>query len=124
MALSKISMADINKDICMLESDAKRIRRLSFIMNTILGNACYSEKEKEAQINKGEKLGNLDDDELALLDEGWDLRTRLAKTLLTDLRVILKKYNKEFKNSKTNKGGKDKDGKQFRATKLKQYLHG
>jgi len=111
-------MGDIGRELLKLEADAKHIRRLSFIMNTVLGNACYSDKEKEAQINKAEKVGNLDDDELDLLNVGWDLRTKLARKLMMDLKTLIK----EFKNPKINKGGKDKDGKEFKATKLKQYL--
>ena len=82
---------DFEKELYKLKHDARHIRDVSFIMNTILGNACYSDKEKDAQINKGEKLGNLNDEELKMLNDGWDLRTRLAKRLMTDLTVLLKK---------------------------------
>lgn len=62
-------------------------------MNTVLGNACYSDKERDAQITKGEKIGNLNDDELALLNEGWNLRTKLARKLMVDLKILIKRYN-------------------------------
>ena len=77
-----------------MECSAKHIRRLSFIMNTILGNACYSDKEKDAQIVKGEKIGNLDDRELQLINAGWDLRKQLANNLMTDLENCITKYKK------------------------------
>lgn len=87
--MATVDMIGVRKGIIKLESDAKQIRRLSFIMNTILGNACYSDKEKDAQINKGEKLGNLNDKELQLLNKGWDLRKKLANKLMTDLTVLI-----------------------------------
>ena len=77
-----------------LKADAKRIRDLSFIMNTVLGNACYSDKEKDAQISKAEKIGNLDDEELDLLNVGWDLRTTLARKLMVDLKKLIKEYKR------------------------------
>lgn len=83
-------MIEFNKRTLSLETDAKRIRRLSFIMNTILGNACYSDKERDAQINKGEKLGNLNDEELQLINNGWNMRTKLAKKLMEDLAIAFK----------------------------------
>ena len=92
-----LPIISLDKNILRLELDAKRIRKLSFVMNTILGNACYSDKERDAQITKGEKLGSLNDTELKMLNDGWDLRNNLAKKLLIDLRVFLKKYNSEFK---------------------------
>jgi len=87
-------MGDIGRDLLKLEVDAKHIRRLSFIMNTILGNACYSNKEKDAQISKGEKLGSLDDRELKLLNDGWDLRTKLAQELMGHLENMIDEYKK------------------------------
>lgn len=94
IAMSKSNMSYIGRELLKLESDAKHIRRLSFIMNTVLGNACYSDKEKDAQISKAEKVGNLDDEELDLLNVGWDLRTKLARSLMTDLKVLINQYNK------------------------------
>jgi len=91
--MTESNMAGIGKELLKLEVNAKHIRRLSFIMNTVLGNACYSDKERDAQITKGEKIGNLNDDELALLNEGWNLRTKLARKLMVDLKILIKRYN-------------------------------
>lgn len=72
-----------------LENDAKTIRRISFIVNTVMGNACYSDKEREKMIHKGETLGNLNQEEKDLLNIAWDKRNELAKKLMNDLKEIL-----------------------------------
>lgn len=85
------SVIDVNmrRRILKLENDAKLIRRLNFIANTILANACYSEKEETAMINRGEKIGNLNDIEKEMLHKTWSTRRDLANKLLSDLTEVL-----------------------------------
>lgn len=83
----------IRKKINKFESDAKLIRKLSFALNTVLGNACYSDKEKSTMIKKGQELGNLDNKELELVNKVWDKRTEMAKTLLDEMVTFLTDNN-------------------------------
>lgn len=80
------------RELYSLKKDAKYIRDLGFIMNTILGSACYSNKELENQISKGERLGNLNNDELKMLKDGWHLRQLLAGELMDNLKILIEKY--------------------------------
>lgn len=81
------------KELYALKQDARNIRDISFIMKTVMGNACYSDKERDAQISKGEKIGNLDDVELKMLNNGWDVRKKLASKLMTDFGLLIKKVD-------------------------------
>lgn len=51
-------------------------------MNTILANNCYSEKEIEKQIEKGQTIGNLNNTELKLLRLSWDYRKKKVSNCL------------------------------------------
>jgi len=80
---------EIRHKILKLESDAKIVRKLSFILNTVLGNACYSEKERDKMIEKGQNLGNLNDKELELINKVWEKRTEMADDIMTELMELL-----------------------------------
>lgn len=73
------------------------IKQIQKVINTILANACYSDKEMSKQIERAETIGNLDDDELLLINQAWDYRKKLARELLTDLNKFLgdKKRNEK-----------------------------
>jgi hypothetical protein len=62
-----------------------KIKEINFVkeaMNTILANNCYSEKEIEKQIELGQTVGNLNDDELKLLKLSWEFRKKKVKNCL------------------------------------------
>lgn len=58
-------------------------------MNTIMANACYSDKEMQDQITMAEKLGNLDDIEMDLLNKAWKTRKQLARELIDEFNIFL-----------------------------------
>lgn len=75
--------------ILELEKKAKRIKKLQNTMNTILANGCYSNKEMDNQIDMGNKLGNLDDQEEQTIRKAWAYRNKLARELLNELEAFL-----------------------------------
>ena len=81
-----------------LEYRARNIRRIQSIMNTILANACYSDKSMSEQIKKGEMQGDLNTQEHRILTEAWTVRKLLAQNLLTDLEIWLKRQKEELEN--------------------------
>lgn len=86
-------------DINGLERRAKEIKQLKLILNTILANGCYSDKEMESQINTANRTGNLDDEELTAVKNIWRLRKTLTRELIVDVNV----YVAGAKNNEKNK---------------------
>ena len=76
-----------------MEKKAKEIKKLQMICNTILANACYHEKEMERQIQRGEKMGNLTEDEKTIICLAWDKRTLMANNLMSCLKEYLENGN-------------------------------
>jgi hypothetical protein len=76
-----------------MENKAKRIKKIQFISNTILANACYHVKEMENQITIAEKVGNLSDDEREVITQAWDYRTVIAKELIIELKDFMREHN-------------------------------
>lgn len=72
-----------------LEYKAKHVRRLSTIMNTILANACYSDKEMRAQIFMAQSKGDLNEQELQLLKKSWEARKHLTQTIMEELKTLI-----------------------------------
>ena len=100
--VSKDSMikGSITSRINKIYYDAKTVRRISYIVHTILGNACYSDREEKRMIGRGQNLGSLDDEELKLIHDSWDLRREMTKNkLIKELQVILDEYKRKTKEN-------------------------
>lgn len=80
-----------------MEYKAKQIKKIQFICNTILANACYHTKEMETQFMIAEKSGNMSDDERELISRAWEYRNEIAKELMKELKEFMgnKKEEKE-----------------------------
>lgn len=76
---------------------AKQIKDIQNITNTILANACYSDKEMENQINMAQKMGNLDAEEYDLVCEAWATRKKIARSLIHGLKIYLGGINDQDK---------------------------
>lgn len=81
-----------------LKHKAKVLADLRFITNEILTNGCYHEKNIEEQFRKFDKV-NIDKREKELIVRAWELKSELAKSLMTDLEVFLNDCEKELKNN-------------------------
>lgn len=84
-----------------METKAKQIKKIQFICNTILANACYHTKEMETQLKVAEKSGNMSDEERELICQAWDYRNKIAKDLIVELKSFMK--NKEGEHEKTKR---------------------
>lgn len=75
-----------------MEKLAKDIKKIQFISNTILANACYHNKEMESQIAMAEKHGQLDANEKQVICDAWNIRNKYARQLLIDLQNFIEQY--------------------------------
>lgn len=78
-----------------MEKKAKRIKKIQFISNTILANACYHVKEMEAQLSRAEKSKGLTEKEEKIITQAWEYRNVLANELIDELKEFLGGNNGE-----------------------------
>jgi len=78
-----------------LDYRRRKISKIKGIINTILANGCYSEKEMELQIKTGTMKGKLTGDELQLLERAWKYRQKLAHQLIIDANKLLDEWEKK-----------------------------
>lgn len=79
--------------IYYLLQDVRQLNRIKRIMNTILANSCYADKERIAQINRASQTGILSKEELNVLNKAWDLRKKIAHKLIHGLTFYLEQYD-------------------------------
>ena len=78
-----------SKKLKDLEKQADDIKKVKKIMNTILANGCFSEKEQNNQYFRAFKQGKITDSETKILKKGWDFRRKQARILEKKLMELL-----------------------------------
>lgn len=60
---------------------ARKIRLIRQIRNAMLSSGAYSDSNRELQIRKSSQIGNLNDNELKMVNETWDMQKLLSEEL-------------------------------------------
>lgn len=81
-AYSSIGRRSKNPLLSEMLKKAKFIRDIRKIRNAMLSSGAYSDKEKEKQIRMAEIQGDLNDEELRMVNETWEEQNELSKEIM------------------------------------------
>lgn len=87
-------LCKLDKQLNKMSIKANRIKRIQKLVNTILANGCYSEKNEEKQILDAEDKGKLTKKERKILERSWNLRREEAHNLIEKLDLLLDEIEK------------------------------
>jgi superfamily II helicase len=80
------------ESIYHLEKDSQLLRKLNFIMNVILFNGAYSEKNLEQRISQMKKL-RVPQWEQDILQDATDVNSKLSHKIFDELAQLIKEIN-------------------------------
>jgi hypothetical protein len=83
-----------NITLTNLETRARNLKKVKYIADTILANACYHDKEMEMQLMVAEKSGNLTEEEKTVICQAWEYRYKTAQGMIKDLMECLNNEKK------------------------------
>lgn len=86
----KFNDKELDGLMCDLKVKSEILRDIRMITNEILSNTAYHDKNIIEQYNKFDKL-KVPQEEKDIISAAWDLKNRLAKKSLSDLKKLCKK---------------------------------
>ena len=90
----KLKDPQSNKKLLRIEQKTKKLERLRKINNSMLGSGAYSDKERDAQIARAERFGDLTTDERTIVERIWEHRKEITLEIIDDLKEYYKGENK------------------------------
>lgn len=69
-----------------IEEKTNKLARLKKINNSMLASGAYSSKERDAQIARAERFGDLTTDEREIVERIWEHRKKITLEIIDDLK--------------------------------------